>query len=202
VTYYEFIELCKHKKYENGISLQEHHIVPRSVDPNSKETVLLSLHDHYWAHVYWAKEFKSCLSAPQFILHHYNAKKCFDENQWDNCCKIAMELIKEFHTGRKRSEETRKKISDSMKGKVSRKKGFKHSETAKEKMRKAAAARKMSETTRKKMSESRKQYLSSLSKEEKDKQCSSFKGKKHSKNTKDKMSKSAILVWSKRRNKG
>ena len=57
--------------------------------------------------------------------------------------------LKKIHTGKKMSEEAKKKMSNS-------KKGRKLSEETKEKLRKISTGKKMSEETKKKMSESKK----------------------------------------------
>jgi DNA integrity scanning protein DisA with diadenylate cyclase activity len=57
--------------------------------------------------------------------------------------------LKKIHTGKKMSEEARKKMSESRKGR-------KLSEETKEKLRKTSKGRKHTEEARKKMSESRK----------------------------------------------
>jgi group I intron endonuclease len=63
--------------------------------------------------------------------------------------KETIEKLKKIHTGKKMSEEARKKMSESRKGR-------KLSEETKEKLRKTSKGRKHTEEARKKMSESRK----------------------------------------------
>ena len=125
MKYQEFINNCRNKDYSNLLT-QKHHITPVSVclklgwteqqinDPSN--LIDLSLHDHFWAHVYYYQETGLCGSAPSFILISYNAKSQWTEEEFNEVLILSYNLISISQTGKTITEEQRQKISMSLKG--------------------------------------------------------------------------------------
>jgi hypothetical protein len=112
MKYYEFLENCKVKSYD-GLVTNIHHIIPRSQGGSKEDCNLikLSVHDHFWAHVYYAQEFKKCVSAPHLILKSFCAKKDFSELEWNEAAKIALLILSEGRKGITFSDEHRNLLS-------------------------------------------------------------------------------------------
>jgi len=195
MKYNEFINKCKNKNYLDLI-VQKHHIIPKSNGGNDSEEniVYLSVHDHFWAHVYYAIDTGKCKTAPGLILHTYCAKKDFSENEWDDAVKVAYELQSELmknlkrRKGWKHSEETKQKMSKKALGNK-RSLGRKDSNEVKEKRASSLRGRKNSEESKNKMSLSAKlRPRKKHSEETKLKIGKSHLGKKRSDSTKKKQS--------------
>lgn len=104
------------------------------------------------------------------------------------------------HKGKKVSEETRRRLSESHKGKPSWSKGKKLSEEIRRKLSEAAKRRKHSEETRRKIAETLKGRR--LSEEHRRKISEAQKGKKMSESARRKMSEARKKHWeNKRRNR-
>jgi hypothetical protein len=86
-----------------------------------------------------------------------------------------------YHSGKTYSDDFKKKISDSMKGRIPWNLGINHSEESKKKMSQSHTGKKNSEFHNKKISESK-------------------KGKIHSEETKKKIGESRKLSWKKLKN--
>ena len=110
MNYFKFIESCKLKNYK-GLKTQEHHIIPKCDNGSEKleNKIYLSVHDHFWAHIYYTETTGKCPTGAQFILINYNAKKEFTPIEWDYCYKIAIDKIK----GVKKSEQHKQNMSKS-----------------------------------------------------------------------------------------
>jgi len=140
----------------------------------------------------------------------YEVEILFDDLTWDEACEKEIEFIKLYgrhdldlgplcnqtdggdgglgskhNLGKKRSDDTKLKISESMKG-HKRNLGKKHSDETKLKLKEKRKLQIISDETRKKMSETQKGRI--FSDESKIKMSQSSKGKKHSDETRKKMS--------------
>jgi hypothetical protein len=72
--YLEFIESCRNKSYDDELVLHSHHIIPKYLGTNSKDTIRLSIDDHVQAHIILAecyekgsKDYISNMHAARFI---------------------------------------------------------------------------------------------------------------------------------------
>ena len=162
-----------------------HHKFPRSfskkdgvdVDNDDDNLVSLSLADHFRVHYYlWKsakKGYRSMMAMAFTLMRKKAVVYATDETieqiarDYENAMKDAAEVKSRANKGKKRSEETKKKLSEAMKGK-------KLSEKTKKKM--SEAKKNISEETKKKMSEANKG------------KPAWNKGKKMSEETKKKMS--------------
>jgi hypothetical protein len=113
MTYIEFIENCRSKDY-TGLVTHCHHIIPRSQGGSNDESNLinLSVHDHFWAHLYYAQETKKCMSAPHLILKSFCAKSDFTEEEWNYAVIKSLKILSDSRKGTIFSEEHRKKLSE------------------------------------------------------------------------------------------
>lgn len=122
-VYKKFIEKCSAKKYDKKLTLHKHHIIPKFIDTNleHEQLVELSVEDHIQAHLLLAK--------------------CFDEGSVERVgnlrsaqllnrksLKIRDELLEAYKHCRgdnnpAKRPEVRRKISNSLKGRKSEKKG-------------------------------------------------------------------------------
>jgi len=137
MDYLTFIDECRSKDYSN-LKTHRHHILPKS-DGGSDDLdnlIELSIHDHYWAHVFYAEQNGTCGTAPHFILYNFKADLKWTEEEWDKAARIASKLNSESKLGcipwnkgkgYLYTKETRKKMSDS-------RKLWKHSEESKMKV--------------------------------------------------------------------
>lgn len=175
--YTEFIDQCRTKDY-TGLLTHDHHITPKSVASKlgwTKEQIdapsnmiNLSVHDHFWAHVYFYEVYKLCGTAPGRILKTLNADRAFTEDEFNEAEKLARKLNKEAHLGKHLSRDTKEKISRANTGKIPseetrkkisdhhRKHPYKHSEVELLKMHNALVGRKFSAESREKMSKAAK----------------------------------------------
>lgn len=102
MKYHDFLDSCRRKNY-GELSTHRHHILPRS-DGGSDEPenlIDISVHDHFWAHVWYAKEFNKCHTAPNFLLHHYKTKTSFTEQEWNEAYRTAIRLMGSSKIGNK-----------------------------------------------------------------------------------------------------
>jgi|AntAceMinimDraft_18_1070375.scaffolds.fasta_scaffold03807_15 group I intron endonuclease len=114
-------------------------------------------------------------SLEQNIIHN---KKISGKNNFMYGKKHSEETkrkMSESNKGQKRSEETKKRLSESHKGKITWMKGKKHTEETKKKMSESHKDKKFTEEHKRKLCEARKGKSSPM------------KGKKHSEETKKKM---------------
>ena len=81
---------------------------------------------------------------------------CRNEKEHHKYPHKGEEKTAEYHKGKKRSEETKKKMSDAAKGKPSHRKGKHLSEEHKKNISESSKGKKMSEEAKKKMAESKK----------------------------------------------
>lgn len=164
---------------------EKHHIFPKSIFGDNNRVVILSGREHYIAHALLEK-----ICIKRYGLNHWKTYKmnlafiCMRGNnrEYDNSylyesAKVRRSKIK---SGKSLSAETKKKLSESGKGRLptSGFNGKMHTEETKNKMSAAHKGKKLSEETRKKLSESMKG---------KNKGKKPFYGKKHSEETKRKM---------------
>lgn len=130
ITYEDFIAGCRTRDY-GDLMTQEHHILPRceggSDDPGN--LIELSIHDHFWAHVIYARETGKCPSGPIYMLHHYRGRTAWNPEEWNEAYAVALELnrnktiseeqrekLSKAFKGRKLTEEIKRKMSDAHKG--------------------------------------------------------------------------------------
>ena len=113
----------------------------------------------------------------KFINHHYGRNGFTEEHR---------KKLSESNTGRKHSDETKRKISEAQKGEKGNMWGKKHSEETKRKISESEKGKKVSEDTRRKISEGNKGKM--LSEEQKHQISKVHKGLKHTEEAKRKMS--------------
>lgn len=180
--YNQIIERAKseERKKKCGIYYESHHIKPKCLvgDENPKNLVLLTAKEHFLCHkllvIIYPGE-KSLIFALWMMSNgsnnHRNKYLEVSVKDYEYSRNLYSESRKDFVY----TEEMRKKMSDSQKGKVGEKNSFygkKHTEESRKKMSESAKNRKASEETKKKMSIIR-------------------KGRKHTEESRKKMSDSA-----------
>ena len=160
------------------------------IDNDKENLVSLSCGEHFLAHYYLWKctntGYRRYTSKPVVWMYKKSLKYITDEiaelvaSEWKQLdfshSEETKRKLSETHKGKRLSEEIRKKMSESKKGNSNRK-GKHHSEEARKKLSEACKGRRLSEETRKKISESKKGN-------------SNRKGKHHSEETRKKMSES------------
>ena len=106
---------------------------------------------HCWADM--LNEFEISLIAACDSFH--NGYNCTEGGDGGRCCEESRKKMSESHKGKKFSNETKKKMSEAKKGNKHAL-GCKHSEEAKKKIGEGNKGKKYSEEVRKKMSDSQK----------------------------------------------
>lgn len=128
--YFEFIEDRKSKGIDKSYYFENHHILPRSLggDDSDENLIPLSASDHFFAHLLLAKIYGGKMSTALFFMagdnsrsaHGYRAKRWAYEfakkAMADQKRKLVGELSPAY--GRKRSDETKRKISKNRSGKM------------------------------------------------------------------------------------
>lgn len=112
-SYHDFIEQCRNKDYI-GLKTHIHHIQPRSQGGSDEPSnlITISVHDHFWAHVYYADEYNKCKTAPIIMLQHYKIQVASTEKQWDEAYRVAIRLMgdskigNKYRLGKKHTEES------------------------------------------------------------------------------------------------
>lgn len=162
--YIELIDYAKSEEYELQEYYEKHHIVPRSfyekkhmsIDNSDDNLVALNLADHFMAHWYITKccVQKMKRSMEYAVVLMSNLVNCKTNREDTAIAKaVAFALSKVDKMKIPMSEETRKKISESLIGKNSPFYGKHHSEESKKKLSESMTGHKVSEETKKKMSE-------------------------------------------------
>lgn len=128
--YDRLIERAKHRTLEGY--KEKHHIIPRCMggDDSPENIVELTGSEHFVAHQLLAKMHPThhgIVHAAKILMGSTN----YNNKQFEWVRKLAVETSRKFHTGRKRSEETRRRISEATKGK---RKGIKLSEEHRQKL--------------------------------------------------------------------
>lgn len=181
----------KKKKFKDQY-FEFHHILPKSIYPlwkNEKRNIVaLTYKEHFFCHELLTKIYTGKNKQKMyFALVRFfgkNGKKITESQR-----KEYAEIISKQHLGKKVSIETRKKLSDSHKGKPAWNKGKTgiFSEDILEKNRQAHLNKKVSEETRKKMSNSQKNNEKNRFKQGFYGEENGFYGKHHKKETIDKI---------------
>ena len=151
-----------------------HHKFPRSfskkdgvdIDNDEDNLVSLSLADHFRVHYYlWKcskKGYRGMMALAFTIMRKKMVAYASDETieqlakDYENAMKDAYDAISKANKGKKRSEETRKKMSESLKGENNPRYGKHLSEEAKKKVSEANKGKNMSDETKKKIAKARK----------------------------------------------
>jgi hypothetical protein len=193
--YWLLIEKAKNREVPAGY-VENHHIIPKSCGgANTLDNLVhLTAREHFVAHLLLTKCYDSVERGKMFCALHYmvhgQQKKYHQINSrlyeyYKNGISIT---VSQVHMGRKRSEETKKKMRDrwstpEFRDKMYRSRvGKKHSEETKKKMSKSMRGLKRSEETKKKMSNSwtkarrLKQSNRTISKKTRDKLSNSLMG--------------------------
>jgi hypothetical protein len=143
--------------------VEKHHIFPVSIYGKNKRIVILSGREHYIAHAllekiciqrYGLKHYKTIKMNLAFICMRGNNREYNNSYLYEN----AKERRRKIKKGKSLSIETRKKLSETGKGRAPTY-GFTgkcHTEETKKKMSEAKKGRLTSEETRRKMSEAKK----------------------------------------------
>ena len=215
-------KIIPHSETEYG---ENHHIKPRCICPNEandpKNIIRLSAYEHFLAHYYLMRAYEGTpyeeklMYAFRFMntrrtsifteaelqasaLMYEDGKKRFSESQTGKPSAMI---------GKRHSKESRKKMSDALKGHPGWNKGGKgkpHSEETKKRLSELAKGRHPSDETRKKMSEMRKGHPGYMkgkhhSEESKQKTSNTLKGRPKSEEWKRKISEAKKLYWERRR---
>ena len=181
--YIRIINAAKNRNLYKEIYVEKHHILPKSMGGSNKKENLVALtaKEHYICHVlltkctegFYLKLMQYALG--KFIQSSKYQKRNFTARQYQRI----RESISLARTGTIFSEESRKKMSDSSKGRVAWNKGLKgvviHSVESNKKRSDTLKGKVFSEERNKKISESKKGKPSGMI------------GKKHSEETKQKM---------------
>jgi hypothetical protein len=144
------------------------------------------------SHIIWNKHNPDNLMRSGYVIHHKDKNKLNDDIS-NLELMLNGEHTKIHWTGKKHSEETKKKISKNSVGN----RGQKFSEEHKKKISMANIGKKRSEEAKKKMSESHKGKPSGRKGK-----ISPMKGKHHSEETKKKIKESNKKRWAERKQHG
>jgi hypothetical protein len=167
-VYNQLMERAKGRKPEKGGYYEKHHIIPKCMggSNDNDNKVKLTYREHFIAHWLLHREYPTNKSlAAAFHIMAYgtswrNARKekgdFFPSSRQLEEAKMAKVIQRR---GTRHSEETRRKISESTKGKVSPNKGKTTSNEVKEKMRAAKLGKKRSEEDKRKISEGKKKQV-------------------------------------------
>jgi hypothetical protein len=152
----------KSKNREKPVVYERHHILPKSMGGTDKEDnfAYLTPKEHYVAHHLLWKIYKSEEMHYAFWLMVNKASKDGTRNYsvtsrvYETAKLEHREQVSKIHKGKIRSEETRKKASESLKGKIPWNKGLTgiHTKENLEMLSKIQRGRKDSEETRRKKS--------------------------------------------------
>ena len=175
------------RKKKQGIYYEKHHIIPRVCGgTNDKENlILLTFKEHYIAHLLLTKIYNGELKRKmQYALWRmsHNGKdheRKLSSSQYALC----KELFKKAQLGHEVTQETKKRISDANKGRVSKRKGKKFgplSIDTRNKISKANSGKKRSEETKIKLSNFHKGKLKSEETKNKIKQTKTENPYRHS----------------------
>lgn len=204
-TYYNNIVSKRKQEVFNGYT-EKHHIIPKSLGGSDEDgnIVLLSAREHFICHYLLTKfttgkqkskmifAFRMMLASPQ--SNRYINSRLYEKSKRDHAFEMSS-----LHKGKIVSEETRERMSEAAKGRISPFKGKTHSnETKKILSNKAKGHKRNTQEVVEKIVESRKWYTHS--EETKQKISDSNKGKTviHTEETKQKISdkmKGRIPVW-------
>lgn len=167
--------------------IEKHHIIPRSLQglDDDSNIVKLTAREHFVCHLLLTKMVTGHhqdlmkFAVGKFIQTAPGQQRAF--TSWEY--KKIRETISQVRTGKKHSEETRKKMSDLRKGKTPWNKGVTgiiHSEESNKKRSATLTGRKRSDEFCQKVSEGKKGHKAGMT------------GKKHSEETLQKMRQSAL----------
>ena len=186
LRWYRSIILAAQKKQSTGY-VEKHHIVPRSLGGTDSEynIVSLSAREHFVCHMLLTRitsghhQVLMRFALGKFIQTAPGQERSFTSWEYN---KIR-EAISQARTGRKHSDDARKKMSDKRKGRAPWNKGIKqgpHSEESNKNRSATLAGRKRSPEFCLKVSEGKKGHKSGMT------------GKKHSDDTIQKIKESAL----------
>ena len=184
--YYNIIDRAKSRDLSKETYIEKHHIIPKSLGGlnNKDNLVKLTAKEHRLAHILLPRmtidplHTKSMWYALWMMLRtkNTNQQRKISKGSAFEVAKIKVaENSSQLHKGKTVSEETRKKLSKSCKGRESAFKGKSHSTESKEKLSIARKGKTNSPETVAKIIESRKHYRHS--EETKQKISASNKGK-------------------------
>ena len=164
IWYHELIERAVKdaRKRSDEIYLESHHIIPKSLGGSNEKTnlVLLTTREHFVAHRLLVKitsgenRRKMCFALYRLTHSGGNLKRNFTSHQYDVAKRLRIIAVKEAQTGRKRSQETKDKISASRQANP-----IKFTDEYRENMRQKITGKKRTEETKRNMSEARKRFI-------------------------------------------
>jgi hypothetical protein len=186
LRWYQSIVLAAHKRVPTGY-VEKHHIVPRSLGGTDSASNIVSLtaREHFVCHMLLTRitsgyhQVLMKFALGKFIQTAPGQERSFTSWEYN---KIR-EAISQARTGRKHSEDTRKKMSDKRKGRAPWNKGIKqgpHSEESNKNRSATLTGRERTPEFCQKVSEGKKGHKSGMT------------GKKHSEETLQKMRESAL----------
>lgn len=186
LRWYQSIVLAAHKRVATGY-VEKHHIVPRSLGGTDSVSNIVSLtaREHFVCHMLLTRitsghhQVLMKFALGKFIQTAPGQKRSFTSCEYN---KIR-EAISQARTGRKHSEDTRKKMSDKSKGRAPWNKGIKqgpHSEESNKNRSATLTGRGRTPEFCQRVSEGKKGHKSGMT------------GKKHSEETLQKMRETAL----------
>ena len=111
--YFKFIEQRKLRTLPKGVRTEKHHILPKSLGGDPKgECLILSLREHYIAHMLLYQAYRNQSMACSFMLMASikdNGSR-LSSREFENLRKERNHFLRENRKGKKHSEETKKKI--------------------------------------------------------------------------------------------
>lgn len=222
--YYAIIERAKSRTLSKEIYTEKHHIIPRSLGgSNSKNNLVnLTAREHRLCHLLLPKmtisedHTRKMWYAAWMILRVENQEqeREISKGKFYELAKIEFtKLMSKLHKCKTVSAETRKKISESRKGRPGPNKGKPMSDEQKQKLSRAHTGKVIAQSTVDKILESRKGYKHSeetkkkisdsqlgkimppISQEHKDAISKKLKGRVMTEETKQKMSEARKKFW-------
>lgn len=168
-TYYAIINRAKSRDLSKDVYTEKHHIIPRSLGgSNSKNNLVnLTAREHRLCHLLLPKmtisedHTRKMWYAAWMILRVENQEqeRKISKGKFYELAKIEFtKLMSKLHKGKTVSAESRKKISESRKGKPGPNKGKAMSDEQKQKLSKAHTGKVIAQSTVDKILESRKGY--------------------------------------------
>lgn len=193
--YYNIIQNAQSKEIlDENIYYEKHHIIPKSLKGSNQQNnlVILTGKEHFVCHWLLTKMLtgKNLIKMEYAFCFMRMSKRTTKETYkipgyiYEKLRVKSAQLSSQTHKGLKHSEKSKRKMSESHKGRIAWNKGISHSKETRDKISKFHKGKTISDEHKKKLSFKGQKH----SEETKRKMSEYHKGHKHSEETKKKMS--------------